>query len=152
MGFKTINGKKVFIDNDKPRIRHVDPDVVGKGLKIGSGTRVPKFVAVRDEDGDIDVFDKTNLDRIEEIIEVEAERRIEDFSLDDYEEVLNELEPQVESGGVSEPAGSFQRRNDITAFRGGKNDYADGQRDEFQSQVRNEIDEEESLKENKFVK
>ncbi len=42
MGFKTINGKKVFIDNDKPRIRHVDPDDVGKGLKIGSGTRIPK--------------------------------------------------------------------------------------------------------------
>ncbi len=151
MGFKTINGKKVFID-DKPRRSGSGRNDESNGMKVGSGTRVPKFVAVRDEDGDIDVFDKTNLDRIEEIIEVEAERRIEDFSLDDYEEVLNELEPQVESGGVSEPAGSFQRRNDITAFRGGKNDYADGQRDEFQSQVRNEIDEEESLKENKFVK
>ncbi len=42
MGFKTINGKKVFIDDNKPRKSSNGRNDESNGMKIGSGTRVPR--------------------------------------------------------------------------------------------------------------
>ena len=42
MGFKTINGKKVFIDDNR-RSKSNGRNDESNGMKIGKGTRVPKI-------------------------------------------------------------------------------------------------------------
>ncbi len=126
-----------------------------EGVKIRNKryAKEKKFKPILDEDGDIDVNNKKNQERLEEIIEEETARREEKLieNEDAYEELLNSGTDDVTAMGVTVGAGTFLREHDPIAFRESLLNYADGTRPEIEQEVREEIDEEDSLEGNRFL-
>ncbi len=126
-----------------------------EGVKIRNKryAKEKKFKPVLDEDGDIDVHDPTNQTKLEEILEVETARKEEKLIDDEdgYEELLNSGTDDVTAMGVTVGAGTFLRDHDSIAFREALLNYADGIRPEIHDDLEEQIDEEESLREGKYV-
>ncbi len=112
-----------------------------------------KFKPVLDEDGDIDIRDPTNQMKLDEIIEEETAKREERLIEDEdaYEELVNSGTDDVTAMGITVGAGTFLREHDPIAFRESLLDYADGTRPEIHDEASEDADEEESLRQGKYV-
>jgi len=117
----------------------------------GTIRKARSFKPILDEDGDIDVDNEKNQQRLEEIIEEETARREEKLieNEDAYEELLNSGTDDVTAMGITVGAGTFLREHDPIAFR--ESLLADGTRPEIEQEVRDEIDEEDSLEGDRFL-
>ena len=102
MGFKTINGKKVFIDDDKPRSRSNGNNDESEGMKIGSGTRVPDF----DDDKDIELDSNEQRELEEKIREMGREfpepEELKDAGVKSSDSAKTALKKLIDEGVIEE--------------------------------------------------